>query len=360
MQTINFTLKVNQDTTTPTTVPPSPTPQAPISFMAQPITASGAPSVARSAHSMVWDTQDNQLLVFGGIDDQGNLLNDLWSYSPASNKWTNLTPLDPTANDCSSASSPSPRMNAAMVWDSVDQQVLLYGGQGTGNYLGDLWAYSPAKGAWTALACTGNGPGACAGAGVAWNGSEMLILGGINASGLLADFWAYTPGSSGGWSQIATSTPLAGRAYPAMSWDSTDKQLYVFGGLKGSGQQSGDFYVYQPGAGWNSINADNGTGPLPRQQALSTWDSVDKVFLLMGGWETSNNTTHSPLWAYSPATNAWWEIVSLQSSSVTSIIPSRSSSVMVWDSKDKRAYIYAGAGSENKSTLGDLWVIVPG
>ncbi len=50
-------------------------------------------------------------------------------------------------------------MNAAMVWDSVDQQILLYGGLGVNNhYLGDLWSYSPGTGVWTAISCSGSAP----------------------------------------------------------------------------------------------------------------------------------------------------------------------------------------------------------
>lgn len=248
-----------------------------------------------------------------------------------------------------------------MVWDSADQQVLLYGGIGSNNsYLGDLWAYSPAQGKWSVLACSGNGPGARGEAGVAWNGSQMLILGGLGAGGPLADFWAYLPGSGGGWSQISATTPLGARTYPAMSWDTSDKQLFVFGGLSANGQPRGDFYAYQPDNGWSAIEPGNGAAPMARQQALSTWDSKNKVFLLMGGWQTSNDTTYSALWAYSPTANAWWQITSLHNNGITSVIPSRMASVMIWDNADNRAYIYAGSSGENKTAMNDLWMILPG
>jgi N-acetylneuraminic acid mutarotase len=308
---------------------------------------------------MIWDPQDDQLLVFGGIDPQGNLLNDLWSYSPASNRWTNLTPSNPTssASDCS-GNSPAPRMNAAMVWDDVDHEALLFGGEGNnGSFLNDLWAY--AQGNWTVLSCAVNGPVGRGGAGVAWTGSQMLILDGLGSGGALSDFWAYTPGSGGGWTRLAANTPLGARIYPAMAWDSQDKQLYVFGGLRAN-QQLGDFYVYHPGGTWNAVISGNNTAPLARQQALCTWDSHDNVFLLMGGWQTNNSTTFSAMWAYSPRQNAWWQITSLQSSSSTSVIPSRLASVMVWDGIDNRAYVYAGAGGPNKTAFSDLWTIMPG
>lgn len=354
MQTLDFTLRVNA-AATPTSVPATPTPQSPISFTAQPVVEPGGPDTARSAHSMVWDSQSDQLLIFGGIDNQGNLLNDLWSYSPGNRRWTNLTTHNPDIKDCSG--SPMPRMNAAMVWDSVHEQVLLYGGQsGNGSYLGDLWAYSPSSNVWTALACE-NAPGARAGAGVVWNGNQMLILGGNGTTGPLADFWAYTPGTNASWKRISTSAPLGARAYPTMVWDATNNQLLVFGGLKAS-KEVGDFYVYRPGEGWQGIVASNDS-PLPRQQAAGAWDSKDGVFLLLGGWQASDNTTYSALWAYSPAKNAWWQIVSLQNSSVTSIIPSRSASAMIWDSTDNRAFVYAGAGGASKTAYGDLWTITP-
>jgi hypothetical protein len=247
-----------------------------------------------------------------------------------------------------------------MVWDNQDREVLLYGGIGNANnYLGDLWAYSPARGKWSVLGCTGNAPGARGEAGVVWNGSQMLLLGGRGASGTLADFWSYTPGSGNGWNQIATTTPLDARAYPAMSWDNHDKQLYIFGGLGSNGQQLGDFYSYQSNSGWSTIVPNSGTRPMARQQALSTWDSKDKVFLLMDGWQASTNNTYSTLWAYSPTDNAWWQITSFRSNASTSVIPSRMASVMVWDPNDNRAYIYAGSSSPNKNALNDLWMITP-
>lgn len=359
LQTIDFSLQVHQTIpVTPTVTQPG-LANSPLSFTAQPVQAPGAPGVARSNHSMIWDAQDDQLLVFGGIDPQGNLLNDLWSYSPASNRWTNLTPSNPTssASDCS-GNSPAPRMNAAMVWDDVDHEALLFGGEGNnGSFLNDLWAY--AQGSWTVLSCAVNGPVGRGGAGVAWTGSQMLVLDGLTSSGALSDFWAYTPGSGGGWTRLAASTPLGARIYPAMAWDSQDKQLYVFGGLRAS-QQLGDFYVYHPGGAWSAVVSSNKTAPLARQQALCTWDSHDGVFLLMGGWQTDNSTTFSAMWAYSPRQNAWWQITSLQSSSSTSVIPSRLASVMVWDSTDNRAYVYAGAGGPNKTSFSDLWTITPG
>jgi serine/threonine protein kinase len=360
LQRYDFVLDVPAPLTTPTpTVTATPPPQFSFpSFNAQAPISTGAPATLRSGHSMVWDDHDNLVLVFGGIDDSGHLLNDLWSYSPVSGQWKQLTPAG-AAGSCSNGSSgvPSPRMNAAMVWDSADQQVLLYGGLGANNrYLGDLWSFSLSTGAWTDIACSDNGPGVRA-AGAVWNGSQMLVLGGMNKYGLLSDFWAYTPGSNGGWQELATSTPLGQRTYSTLVWDSSDGRLYVFGGLDINGLQENDFYVYSASKGWSSITPKTSDNPLPRQQGMGTWDSRDHLLLLMGGWENGQTEPFWGLWAYDPKQNAWDLLTPLDSHG-NHIIPGRTASAMVWDAADQRAYIYAGAGNgRSGSSLNDLWTI---
>src|SRR5436309_68018 len=66
---------------------------------------------------------------------------------PAAWSWTQLT-----ANGA--AGSPPARQDATVVWDPADRELLVYGGTdpSSSTAMSDLWAYSPAKGAWTQLA----------------------------------------------------------------------------------------------------------------------------------------------------------------------------------------------------------------
>lgn len=335
-------------------VTPTPTPlalQFP-TYHAQAASATNAPTTLRSGHNMVWDDQDNLLLVFGGVDDSGTLLNDLWSYNTVSGVWTQLTaPTTGATGNCGTA--PSPRMNAAMVWDTQDQEVLLYGGVGPNNrYLSDLWSYSPSANAWTSINCS-NAPGARASNAV-WNGHQMLLLGGMTKSGLLSDFWSYAP--STGWQKLDAATPLGQRAYQTMAWDSSDSRLYVFGGLDATGQQQNDFWSYSNG-NWLLITPTTSSNPLERQQSTATWDSAHNVLLLMGGWKDGQSAPFNGLWAYDPKQNAWKLLTPLDSSG-NPIVSGRTASAMVWDAAHKRAYIYAGAGGDKThSSLNDLWTI---
>jgi hypothetical protein len=358
LQMYDFMLDVAPTSVTPTpTSTATPTPQFNFpSFDAQAPTSTGAPATLRSGHSMVWDDHDNLVLVFGGIDNAGNLLNDLWSYSPETGQWRQVAAGGATGS-CSNGGSPAPRMNAALVWDNADQQLLLYGGLGANNhYLSDLWSFAPGSGSWKAIACSNNGPGARSSAAV-WNGRQMLLLGGMNKNGLLSDFWSYTPGSNGGWQEVAATTPLGQRTYQTMVWDNSDNQLYVFGGLDVNGLQRNDFYVYSASGGWTSITPKSASNPLPRQQGAGTWDSKDHVLLLMGGWEDGQDQPYWGMWVYDPGQNAW-EILTPLDNNQLHIIPGRTASVMVWDAIDQHAYIYAGAGNgKSGSSLNDLWMI---
>ncbi len=359
LSSFDFLLKVNQLvlTATPVVTPTtSPTFNFP-NFSAQIANATTAPSVLRSNQSMIWDSQDDILYVFGGLDDQGNLLNDLWSYNPATQTWKELNASTGAVGSCHGSNIPASRMNAAMVWDSADQQILLYGGLGANNhYLGDLWSYSPGAGTWTAIACSGS-PAGLRASNAVWTGSQMLLLGGANAYGLLSDFWSYTPSHGAGSWQKLTDSPMGQREFQTMVWDSTDNQLYVFGGLDVNDRQQKDFYVFSTNAGWSQITPQSTNNPPPRQQGMASWDSKDKVLLLFGGWEDGQGIPYWGLWAFDPKQDAWGLLTPLNSSGAH-ILPGRTASAMVWDATDQQAYIYAGAGNgKTGSTLNDLWMV---
>ena len=367
--TLNVAPSLTNATITPTTgtqvtpTPTQPTYQLP-TYNAQAAPAVNAPTNHRSGHSMVWDTRDNLLLVFGGVNNVGVVLNDLWAYSPTAGSWEQLSAFQSVSNSNPCGTVPAPRMNAAMVWDSVDQKVLLYGGVDASNtYFGDLWSFDPSTKAWTALQCSGNNPGARASNAV-WDGQHMLVLGGTNAGGLLKDFWAYTPSgsSAGSWQHLA-DFPMGPRSYQTLVWDSHDSRLYTFGGLDANGLQQSDLWIYSSNSGWIQVSPASVKNPTGRQEAIGTWDSKNNVLLLMGGWETGQGVPFWGVWAYDPVQNAWGLVTPLYPDANgqftgAHIIPGRTSGAMIWDSIDKRAYIYAGDSSyKARDNLNDLWIM---
>jgi hypothetical protein len=89
---------------------------------------------ARNFHSMVWDGE--KVIMFGGTNVSGNRMNDLWCYYPLSNTWYLKTP---------AGSLPAARCNHSMIWDSVGQRIVMFGGSAglsTSLDKNDLWSLS--------------------------------------------------------------------------------------------------------------------------------------------------------------------------------------------------------------------------
>jgi len=145
----------------------------------------GPPPSARYAHSMVWDPAGaGRLIMFGGYDASGNLLNDLWAYDPAANNWALLTP---------SGTLPSARRFHSMVWDPAGAgRLIMFGGSdASGNLLNDLWAYDPAANNWALLTPSGTPPSARSYHSMVWDGggNRLIMFGGYDASGYKNDLW---------------------------------------------------------------------------------------------------------------------------------------------------------------------------
>src|SRR5882762_8085837 len=95
---------------------------------------------------MIYDSARSRVVLFGGIDAQGNYLNDMWEWDGATRKWTNVTP--------AGGDMPLPRASFGMAFDPVRQKVVVYGGLVSIQYsnvgiIGDTWEWDSATRTWT-------------------------------------------------------------------------------------------------------------------------------------------------------------------------------------------------------------------
>ena len=79
---------------------------------------------------------NNQGYVFGGIDSAGNYLNDLWCYSPVSNAWTQRFGL------------PAPGRSGASVFVLSDTAYVVGGKTASSEASSDVWAYVISSNGW--------------------------------------------------------------------------------------------------------------------------------------------------------------------------------------------------------------------
>jgi uncharacterized protein (TIGR03437 family) len=91
---------------------------------------------ARVAFGMAYDSAHGEVVLFGGTDSSGNLLNDTWVWDGAN--WTQQSP----------QTSPPARSSFGMAYDAASDQVVLFGGVGErpsagagAKFFSDTWVW---------------------------------------------------------------------------------------------------------------------------------------------------------------------------------------------------------------------------
>ena len=178
-----------------------------------------APS-ARTGAALVYDPATRQLLLFGGSSKPafgGGFSNQTWVWTGTT--WCQLHP----------ATSPSPRHNADMIYNAATHDVILFGGYG-GSYLNDTWSWNGST--WTQLT-PATSPGRTS---VGWQAAydaasgQVLLFGGDTDSPLppAGGTWTWN-GTT--WTQLIPALNPPGLGSGAMTYDSTSKQVFLFGGF---------------------------------------------------------------------------------------------------------------------------------
>lgn len=243
---------------------------------------------------------DEDLFVFGGQLENGDLVNDLWAYNPASDSWKLL--------ENKGSSSPRARMWSSIVFqfDPIEDKEFLYlfgGVDASDNALSDLWQYDIDKEKWTIISQSsardveaGEFPRARSRIQMSvLQGRYLTIVGGISdTNDILADVWLFdltlysvfedfvtfsedtsvssTPQSSASTNvfdipeSLLSQNPWTYAAYPQVPKRLSDyvcfsrsSNLFIFGGLDRSGKLSffTRIFAFPFGDSSNSSNSSN-------------------------------------------------------------------------------------------------------
>src|ERR1700683_3274277 len=142
----------------------------------------------RFGHAMAYDSVNGQVVLFGGSNGgDSDLLNDTWVWDGAN--WTQKSP--PT--------SPPARYRHVMAYDSAHGQVVLFGGSNNG----DTWVWDGSN--WTEKSPT-NSPPARLNAAMAYDSAhgQIVLFGGIDPNlNQLSDPWL---GAASTWARQSPTT----------------------------------------------------------------------------------------------------------------------------------------------------------
>jgi hypothetical protein len=217
---------------------------------------------------MVYDAAHGQILLFGGLTFSGDL-NDTWIWDGSN--WS----------QAAAANSPSPRGWPAMAYDAAHHQVVLFGGYsadsptGVSHWLGDTWIWDGAN--WTQQNPATNPSGRTSSAAVYDPIRHNVVLFGGQDSGdnFLNETWLWD-GSN--WSQAAPANRPPGRGDAAMAFDANTGQAVLFGG-----RNNFPFVYFSDTWNWDGTNwsqAAPAAHPLAGFTIPSAWDpDVGQVVL---------------------------------------------------------------------------------
>lgn len=279
----------------------------------------------RQNHGMVYDSQRDVIVLFGGYRGGFGFYDDTWEWDGVN--WSQVATAGPAA-----------RGNFAMAYDAARNKTVLYGGAGAGGaYLGDTWEYDGATQTWTEIFPT-TFPSARYNAAMAYDTARgvAVMFGGY--SGVReGDTWTW---DGANWAQVATTgcTPRNGHA---MAFDDARDVIVLFGGFNGT--RLGDTWEWD-GAAWSQRST---TGPSGRQYLGLAYNAATQRTVIYGGQTGSCSACREDdTWSWDGAS---WTLLGDGQASL------RDQHAMAYDAARNRMTFFGGYAG-NALVLDDTWI----
>lgn len=326
----------------------------------------GTKPSARSGHTLLFDSRRERLLLFGGVADGANLLNDVWSLDLTADPpvWAEGLTTGPTT--------PTGRAYVQAVYDSLNDQAVVFGGadgvvenQGPNSFASDLWVL-PLEGSlawegslvWAEVTPGGDSPSARAGGAVIYDeaGQRMVLFSGMGGAGVFDDCYELSLDASPTWAPLVTTGgPPSARAVSGVVYEAPQDRMVVYGGFDGV-SQFGDVWALDLGASeWAELLPEGGP-PSDRQFPAAVYDPPRDRMVIYGGNLMSGSTdVPDPLWSLSLGDLIEWTDLGGYRP------PQRWDAAAAFDPTRGVMWIHGGGGwdAENavEVTRSDLWTL---
>ena len=304
---------------------------------------SGSPPSERYGVSVIYDAAADRLIVFGGFD-HSNRLNDVWQLTLSGTPtWSQLTP---------GGVAPTPRQDAAAVYDAIGNRMVVFGGYTQANtFSNETWTLSlTGSPAWTLMTPAGTPPSGRNTVGYALDTSRrhLIVSGGWSFSGYHTDTYKLDLSGAGAWSSISTSSSPPARRQSSGAYDAGRDRFVIFGGFNGA--EMGDSWELTLGASrsWTQVFPSGGP-PENRAGHAAIYDPVRQRMVIHAG----HSFTHfKDVWARSLDATPTWTVVHSGVSppspppatpaSPDGVAPGRTSFGMVLDTSRDRVLVFGG------------------
>ena len=232
---------------------------------------------ALTSVSMAYDELSDHIVLFGGYDGT-KYINETWSYNYTSNNWTNMKPVN----------APSARYGHAMEYDSNHDQIILFGGSDGTKNLNDTWAYDYDNNNWTNISPV-IGPSPRRASMITYDSQSdlMILFGGcvsIASSQYFNETWTFDYDNKL-WTNVTTSTRPSARIGPGITYDVKGDQVVLFGGYGKSGGNDETWTYDLGGKLWTKMNPS--TKPSLRWGNPMAYDDKKDIVAFFGGYDFS-------------------------------------------------------------------------
>lgn len=271
-----------------------------------PLGATGTPPSGRAGHTTIVDAAHHRLVLFGGETAGGTNVTEVYSnevwVSPlgSSPAWTQLFP---------AGGPPSPRSDHTAIYDAAHQRMVVFGGtNGAGGML-DAWSLSlDDNPTWTPIIAGGDGIPARYLHSAIYDAprGRMIVFGGTNGGTTFNDVRALSLGDSPEWTLLSTSGLGPPNLYGHDAiYDPVGQRMLVFGGTSAGTMQNGvwSLPLWKPSLVWRHV-LPLGTLPDVRSSAAADYDPGSGNMYVFGGGTPSTTSPRFDTWTLTLASCA--------------------------------------------------------
>lgn len=198
------------------------------------VTPGGLSPSRRTGHVMAFDPVRGTVLLFGGVDIKNAYLNDTWEWNVAQRTWVNVTP---------AGLRPAPRGRAGMAYDAANNKFVLFGGLTGTLFLDDTWEWDAVTKTWANVTPAATKPSARSSPPMVFHSvcEKVVLYGGeTTGNGLSNETWEWD-GLTKSWRLTAEDASGPGaRTQHATAYDPNANRVVLFGGSTNNNVMAGD------------------------------------------------------------------------------------------------------------------------
>jgi len=308
---------------------------------------------------LIYDPVNERLILFGGSEwDDDIFYDDTWTYDYSSNTWVELNPTN----------RPPQRFNPGIAYIADRQAILIFGGYRTPDrHLNDTWLFDVKTDTWREIEPS-NSPTPRSSMGMAYDAKNRRVVlfgGSSNSEYPHSDTWVYDF-ESNSWTEMHPSVSPKPQYGVGMVYDSLNERILLLEGHWVIRDQSGSvrdgydggLYTYDYAADtWKKIECSTPPG---RYWYSTTYDPDLGRMIVFGGirWIGGRGNLYDETWIYDSSTNTW-------SKSGEKGPEKRYISAMAYDQGNRVTVLFGGAdvigeapgGGDLRKYYQDTWAL---